>query len=112
MRDMLPLGNSARLTPSPSSGSFSKLQTKLPLAYRDRQLCQRPAKADFLVSRNARSAAEMLAQQQPERRLSRAAGLGHGFEENVRAFDRAVSASAVNLPTPWLGRDAAALHGD
>lgn len=46
----------------------------------------------------------MLAQHYMERRLSRAARLGHGLEENVRAFNRAVSAGAVNLPAPGMRR--------
>lgn len=42
----------------------------------------------------------MLAQQQVERRFSRTARLSHGLEENLRTLNRAVSARAVNLPTP------------
>ena len=54
--------------------------------------------------------AEMFAQQQTERPLSCTTGLNHGRKENLRAFDRAVSARAVNLPAPGLWRRALVLH--
>jgi hypothetical protein len=77
-----------------------RLRNEFVLAYRDRQLCQCPANLS----------AEMFAQQQTERPLSCAAGLSHGRKENLRAFDRAVSARAVNLPAPGLWRRALVLH--
>jgi hypothetical protein len=65
---------------------------------------------DNFVNVLPNQSAEMFAQQQTERPLSCAAGLGHGRKENLRAFDRAVSARAVNLPAPGLRRRALVLH--
>ena len=79
---------------------MGRLRNEFVLAYRDRQLCQCPANRS----------AEMFAQQQTERPLSCTTGLNHGRKENLRAFDRAVSARAVNLPAPGLWRRALVLH--
>jgi hypothetical protein len=65
---------------------------------------------DNFVNVRPNLSAKMFAQQQTERLLSRAAGLSHGLKENLRAFNRAVSARAVNLPTPRLRRRPPMLH--
>ena len=65
---------------------------------------------DNFVNVRPNPSAEMFAQQQTERLLSCAARLSHALKENLRAFNRAVSTRAVNLPTPRLRRRAPVLH--
>lgn len=52
----------------------------------------------------------VLAQQKPERHLSRAIGLRHSLEINVGILDRGAATGPINLPPPRLRRFRPVLH--